>query len=167
MRIMVLTLAALALVACGKSETPDDPAADTETATTAEASDVATQETAAPNPLDAGQYCYFRDDVNVTEGLEVTVADNGIVTGTNFGQIHQEAAGYFASFDTQLTNGVQGEGDEVTFDHVTKVDGDTQTGRVMWTLTPDVAAPDGLETKLTAADCDGLMDRIFPVIDEE
>ena len=109
----------------------------------------------------------FGDQYPLRSGLEVTVADNGIVTGTNYGQIHQEAAGYFASFDTQLTNGVQGEGDEVTFDHVTKVDGDTQTGRVMWTLTPDVAAPDGLETKLTAADCDGLMDRIFPVIDEE
>ena len=167
MRLIFLAVASLALVACGNSDDTDNTTPEAPGETSGETSTPETAEAAPPNPLAAGQYCYFRDDENVTEGLEITVGDNGIVSGSNYGSIHQEAAGYFASFDTQLTNGVQGEGDEVTFDHVTEVDGDTQSGRVMWTLTPDVAAPDGLDTQLTAAECDGLLERIFPVIDEE
>lgn len=168
MRTFLLITAALALTACGNGkDEASSEGADATAAGTASTETVSpTAEAAPPNPLDAGMYCYFRDDENVTEALEITVADNGLVSGENYGNIHQEAAAYYASFSTELSNGVQGAGDEVMFDHVTEVDGDTQSGKVMWRLTPENAAPDGLDTLLGEADCDGLMDRVFPPMDE-
>ena len=168
MRTYLLITAALALTACGggkddaSSEAGDAPGAAPASVEAAPA----TPEAAPPNPLDAGTYCYFRDDENVTEALEITVADNGLVSGENYGNIHQEAAAYYASFSTELSNGVQGAGDEIMFDHVTEVDGDTQSGKVMWRLTPETAAPDGLDTLLEEAECEGLADRVFPPMEE-
>lgn len=169
MRALLLTVTLLALAGCGgedKASGPDASAADAGSSSSAEES-ATVAEAPPPNPLDAGTYCYFRDDENVTEALEIVVADNGLLSGENYGNIHQEAAGYYASFTTELSNGVQGPGNDVTFDHVTEVDGDTQRGKVMWQLTTDSAAPDGLETLLEQTDCDGLQDKVFPPVDEQ
>ncbi len=167
MRYLVIA-GALALASCGG---PDTPEGDTETDTAAPAVQGETTETTAAvepetDPLSPGTYCYYRDDENVTEGLQVMVTDTGTVSGENYGTIHQEAAGYFASFTTTLTEGQTGDNADVTFDTVTEVDGDTQMGSAIWELTPDTAAPDGLETLLASAPCDGLADRVFPPVEE-
>ena len=171
MRLAIVTAAALTLAACGNGDKADDNVSESAPPQTEVASDSspapAEPEAAPAEPLDAGQYCFFRDDENVTEGMELTVGDNGIITGRNYGHIHQEAAAYYASFQTELSNGVQGTGNNVNFEYVTEVDGDTQSGSVVWAVTPERAAPDGLQTFLAATECDGLMDRVFPVISDE
>ncbi|MGB3626626.1 MAG: hypothetical protein WA989_12405 [Henriciella sp.] len=170
MRRLLFMASAVALAACGGGAPDGEEAGNADAPASNPATDFTAEDTApepaAPNPLDAGTYCYYRDDENVTEALEIEVAANGMLSGENYGSIHQEAAAYYASFTTELSNGLQGPGDEVMFDQVTEVDGDTQRGKVMWRLTPQSAAPDGLETLLNEADCDGLKDRVFPPIDE-
>lgn len=157
----------LALASCGGPDAPDgDTETDTASAPEAPAPSEPVKAEPQTDPLDAGVYCYFRDDENVTEGLEITVTDDGGVSGENYGTIHQEAAGYYASFTTTLTEGQTGETADVTFETVTEVDGDTQMGSAIWELTPEAAAPDGLDTLLASADCDGLQDRVFPPVEE-
>lgn len=171
MRLAILSAAALMLAACGNN---GQQASDSEADTAAPEADVSSEEpvetdtAARPGaPLEAGEYCYFRDDENVTEGLEITVGSDGILSGSNYGVIHQESAGYYASFETTLSNGVPASGNDVNFDHVTEVDGDTQSGTVVWSITPETAAPDGLDTLLASTSCEGLVERIFPSVDEE
>lgn len=117
----------------------------------------------AATPLSAGTHCYFREDESTTEGLEITLTEDGAMTGYNYGNIHQEEQAYYASFTIDLTDGVAGADNLVTFDSVTEVDGDTQTGPMAWIITEDSAAPEGfLDKPMQTADCDGLEDRIFP-----
>lgn len=111
-------------------------------------------------PLTPGTYCYFRDDENVTEGLEVNVMDDGRVSGDNFGTIHQEAAGYYAAFSTTLSNGSLGDSAAVTFDTETNVDGDSQRSSAIWYLSETGAVPDGLDMMLEPAPCEGLEERV-------
>ena len=125
--------------------------------------DTATEIQPGSTRLPAGTHCYFRDDESTTEALEITVTGAGAISGANYGIIHQEEEAYYASFTIELTEGEAGADGLVTFDSVTEVDGDTQTGPMVWTLSPDAAAPEGfLDQPLQPADCEGLEDRIFP-----
>ncbi|MEQ8557662.1 MAG: hypothetical protein RIB03_05040 [Henriciella sp.] len=170
MRILTFLAASAILAACGGADdTPSDIAAPappaTETGQTPPSSAASGGDRAASATLDlpVGTHCYFRDDASTTEGLEVTVSEAGDFSGSNYGLIHQEEEAYYASFDITLTNGRTGESGLVTFDSVTEVDGDTQTGTMTWEITSQGAAPDGfLEEPMQPADCDGLADRVFP-----
>ncbi len=170
--ILPLMAAALALAGCGNTEDadrgqmPDTP----QDAPAAESADAGTPDAAASDAprvetLTPGNYCYFRDDADVTEALELTVAEDGQMTGDNYGVIHQEDASYYASFTVEMTGGQPGEDGLVAFDTVTEVDGDTQTGEMRWHLSPDQAAPDGLETHLESAACEGLDARVQSAAD--
>lgn len=175
MRFTILTAAIALLAACSPSQPTDDgsadapvaPAgtADVEADATPGATEPAVDEPVATlaEPLPAGQYCYYRDSAETTEALEIEVSEEGDVSGTNYGNIHQEEAAYYASFWIELTDGGFGEDGLYTFDSVTEVDGDTQVGTMTWSITPDTAAPEGFMDKpLQSADCEGLEDRIFP-----
>lgn len=164
MRSIIISATALFAVACSPNSDTDvagdevaaPPPAENETEETGE-------ETAAMPRLAVGQYCYFRDSADTTEALEIEVSGDGAVTGSNYGNIHQEDAGYFASFDIALTSGEIVEDGLITFDSVTEVDGDTQVGTMTWSITEDAASPEGFQGEpLTPASCDGLEDRVFP-----
>ncbi|RIJ31455.1 hypothetical protein [Henriciella algicola] len=164
-----LLAGALALSACG-GDAPDE---ETET-TPVEAGPMTGDEVpieqqplpeivsplADAEPLTPGTYCYFRDDENVTEGLEVMVNDDGTVSGDNWGIIHQEAAGYYAAFATVLTSGMIDDTAAVMFDTQTDVDGDSQRGSAIWYLAAEGAVPDGLDIMLEPAECEGLEERV-------
>ncbi|WP_018149224.1 hypothetical protein [Henriciella marina] len=111
-------------------------------------------------PLMPGTYCYYRDDENVTEGLQVNVMDDGAVSGSNFGIIHQEAAGYYAAFSTVLSNGALDDTAAVTFDTRTEVDGDSQSSSAIWYLSEKGAVPDGLDIMPEPSPCEGLEDKV-------
>lgn len=168
MRLTILA-AALVLSACGGSGTPEaddaiaaDPGA-SETAVDGAAADVA-----EPTDVLLGTLCYRYEDDAVTEGLEIEVAESGAVTGYHFGTIHDEAAAYFAAFETELTGGQFGDTDEVTFQTYTEVDGDTQTGEETWTITTDGAKITAFEDggTLTPFSCEELLFSIWPPIEE-
>ena len=158
---IIAIAAAAALAACSGSDTPaQDNSASTPPGTTGAATPASS--------LPAGTHCYFRDSEDVTEGLEVTVTEAGDLSASNYGTIHQDDEGYYTSFDIQLTSGMMGEDGLITFDAVTQVDGDTQTGPMTWSITPEAAAPDGyLDAPMEAADCEGLEIRVFPPPGEE
>ena len=169
MRHALIALVLLPLAACGggdkdEAPTPDAPPAETGSAVTVPAEQQPLPEIVSPladaAPLTPGVYCYYRNDENVTEGVSITVSEDGGVSGSNFGIIHQRAADYFAAFSTELSNGNTGESAAVTFDTVTKVDGDTQTSNAVWYLGSEGAVPDGLDIMLKPADCDGLEERV-------
>lgn len=175
MRFTTLTAAIAMMAACSPSAPAGDGSADApvppaespqaEAGATPDTPEAAADEpaTAAADPLAAGQYCYYRDSADTTEAMEIEVTEEGDVSGTNYGNIHQEEAAYYASFWIELTNGGFGENGLYTFDSVTEVDGDTQVGTMTWSITPETAAPDGFMDKpLQAADCEGLEERIFP-----
>ena len=168
---LVLIASALALTACGGGN-GDDPVNEPEAAAP---EDAASGETPAAStdplpqiispladaePLSPGTYCYYRNDENVTEGLEVTVTEDGAVSGDNFGIIHQHAASYYASFTTALSDGALGESAAVTFDTQTEVDGDSQTSSAIWYLSEEGAVPDGLDITLQPAECEGLEEKV-------
>ena len=161
-------LVALAVVsACGGGEAPTSPDEADAPAPPAPLTEAAPPAPVAPDepipPLAAGDFCYFHQDEAVTEALELTVTDAATASGSHFGVVHDEANSYFTAFDTELTNGVFGGDGTATFDAVTEVDGDTQTGEEQWTLTPETATRTGLDAPLlTEAPCDGLVDRVFP-----
>lgn len=153
-------LSAIMLAACGdRDETvPADPPP-----VPPEAGEAAEAGGAAGTALAPGTYCYFREDADTTEALEILVTEAGEISGTNYGSIHQEEQAYYASFEIELTSGVAGADGDITFDSVTQVDGDTQTGPMTWSIAPDAAAPDGFVDKpLQPAECDGLEDLVFP-----
>lgn len=158
MRLLPLFSAMAALSACG------GPPAETAPADPAPAPAVPSEtSTDRALPLPAGQHCYFRDSTDVTEGLELTVTETGDISGSSYGSIHQEAEAYYASFDIELTSGSVSEDGLVTFESVTRVDGDTQIGTMSWSITPDAAAPEGfLDEPMQPAACEGLVERIFP-----
>ena len=175
MRFIILTTAMALRAACNPSAPANDDPADApvpptenpqaEASPTPDAAEATADDpaTAAADPLPAGQYCYYRDSADTTEAMEIEVTEEGDVSGTNYGNIHQEEAAYYASFWIELTNGGFGENGLYTFDSVTEVDGDTQVGTMTWSITPETAAPDGFMDKpLQAADCEGLEERIFP-----
>lgn len=169
---LTLAAAAVMLAACGDSDEPapdiaaGTPPAEMSTPTGPDTNGMARAEPPLNASLGPGTYCYFRDDADVTEGLEITVPEDGAITGQNYGTIHQEAEGYYTSFSVTMTAGTSAEDGTLTFDTVTEVDGDTQTGQATWSVTPDSAAPDGLETSLGSAPCDTLEMRVFPPIEE-
>ena len=168
MRFLLLA-GALALSACG-GDTPDEEAQNTPIeAGPMAGDDVPIEQQPLPeivspladaDPLTPGTYCYFRDDENVTEGLEIMVNDDGTVSGDNWGIIHQEAAGYYAAFSTVLTSGMVDETAAVMFDTQTDVDGDSQRGSAIWYLAAEGAVPDGLDIMLEPAECEGLEERV-------
>lgn len=166
----VLIASLLVLAACGGSkDEPDDappPASNDEVAGEAAAGSMSDPlpETVSPladaAPLTPGTYCYYRNDENVTEGLEIIVSDEGAISGDNFGIIHQHAASYYAAFSTVLTGGAVGETSAVTFDTQTEVDGDSQSSSAIWYLSAEGAVPDGLDIVLEPAGCDGLEEKV-------
>lgn len=166
----LLIAGALALSACGGDDTPDEyidtgaPETGTMTGEEIPVEQQPLPEIVSPladaEPLTPGTYCYYRDDENVTEGLEVMVNDDGTVSGDNWGIIHQEAAGYYAAFSTVLTSGMIDDTAAVMFDTQTDVDGDSQRGSAIWYLAAEGAVPDGLDIMLEPAECEGLEERV-------
>ncbi|MCI4644633.1 MAG: hypothetical protein MRY64_07615 [Hyphomonadaceae bacterium] len=157
----------LALAACGGSEVAEEIEADTPPVETAE-----TLEETSPGPapeeialLAAGDYCYFHEDEIATEALEIHVAGDGSIAGSHYGEVHDEANAYFTSFDTALSNGQPGADGAIVFQTVTEVEGDTQTGDQIWTLTPEAASMADFDPVFTPAECDGLMNTIWPPIE--
>ena len=165
----LLVASLLALAACGgnDSEPPEAPAPADEGVGMGEelpADQQPLPEIISPladaAPLTPGTYCYYRDDENVTEGLEINVMDDGSVSGDNYGVIHQEAAGYYAAFSTVLSSGALGDTAAVTFDTQTDVDGDSQRSSAIWYVSEKGAVPDGLDIMLEPAPCDGLQEKV-------
>ncbi|MEO0464922.1 MAG: hypothetical protein AAF216_00140 [Pseudomonadota bacterium] len=165
MRAVVIAVLGLGLVACGPSDVTEiDPESDaTELASDSvnEAADI------VDGPM-LGSYCYRFEDESVTEGLEIEVYESGAVDGYHFGTIHDEEAGYFAAFETQLTEGVFGDGNTVTFQTYTEVDGDTQTGEDLWELTADGASLALFDQSATLLpfSCSDLINSIWPPMEE-
>lgn len=167
----ILIASALALSACGGGngedpQTAPEPAPEQVAAgsDTAPASTDPLPEVSSPladaDPLTPGTYCFYRNDENVTEGLDVTVTEEGAISGRNFGIIHQHAASYYASFTTELSNGALGDTSAVTFDTQTEVDGDSQASSAIWYLSDQGAVPDGLDITLQPAACEGLEEKV-------
>lgn len=165
----LLVASLLALAACGgnDSEPPEAPAPADEGVGMGEelpADQQPLPEIISPladaAPLTPGTYCYYRDDENVTEGLEINVMDDGSVSGDNYGVIHQEAAGYYAAFSTVLSSGALGDTAAVTFDTQTDVDGDSQRSSAIWYVSEKGAVPDGLDIMLEPASCEGLEEKV-------
>lgn len=167
MRWTMMILAAT-LAACGSDNTepvveaPVTVPETQESVTEAPGIDVPAAEAA---PL-TGTYCYFSDTATETEGMIVTLNENGTAEGRHFGTIHDEASAYYASFEVTLSNGQPTVADVFSFDAVVEVDGDTQEGSVDWVIRQDSANELGNDKPLATADCDGLEDRIWPPVEE-
>lgn len=117
---------------------------------------------AVPEVLSAGEYCYFRDDADVTEGVRLIAGGDGSLSGKNYGVIHQEGEGYYSAFEIDLSGGRLTESGLVLFNANTRVDDDVRSGTMLWSISEKKAAPDGLDSKLKTVACDGLEDRVFP-----
>lgn len=168
MRLTILA-AALVLSACGGSGTPEaDDSVAADRGVSELGVDAASADANEATDALLGTICYRYEDDAVTEGLEIEVAESGSVTGYHFGTIHDEAAAYFAAFETELSEGQFGDTDEVTFQTYTEVDGDTQTGEETWTITADGARITAFEDggTLTPFSCEELLFSIWPPIEE-
>ncbi len=104
--------------------------------------------------------CFFFADDVTDEGVELTRAPDGTFWGQHFGNIHSEAQGYYASFETWLIDGTRGPDGRVTFETITLVDGDTQYGDDVWTL-GDAVGPASRAPYLQPAPCTGLDEKVF------
>ena len=150
-------LAIVALAAC-EPETKEATEAVSETVAV-ETSEPAVTEMQAGL---TGQHCWFHEDENTTEALELTFAEDGTVSGSHYGVIHMEDAGCFAAFDTILSDGQTNDGATFTFASVTEVDGDTQTGAEGWVVSKQSAGMADMEAPdLSSADCATLETRVF------
>jgi len=165
MRIPVL-IAAVLLAGCGGQE----PATDEAAAPSAE--ETTAQETVAETPpvtveeaYLTGQHCYFSQTDTETEGLDVMFLEDGSASGVHFGTVHDEANAYFATWETTLSGGEVGEASTVYFSAVTEVDGDTQTAETEWVITDASASEVGVEKSLPPAECEGLVERVWPPIE--
>lgn len=161
----------LALAACGGSEVAEEAEtvpADAPVAVEEVEIDVnepvpAPVETAELMP---GNYCYFHEDEVATEAVEIEVAEDGRISGVHYGTVHDEENAYFTAFDTTLSAGEMDEDGNVNFQTVTEVDGDRQEGEQAWSITPDGATLVGFEPVIGIAECDGIVDRVWPPIEE-
>ena len=171
-RIVFAGLLALAACGGGGGETIDDvdtvetvaPEAPVEE--TVELAEDVGQAMDEPATLVAGNYCYFHADGVTTEAVEIEVAEDGTYSGSHYGEVHDQENAYYVAFDTALNGGVLDEDGNVTFDTVTEVDGDTQAGEQTWSITPTSASMVDFEPAFPAAECEGLMDRIWPPIED-
>ena len=109
-----------------------------------------------------GRFCFFHQDENATTGLEVTIAENGSAKAEHFGAIHMEEQAYYAAFETELTEGKMEEDGRVSFQSLTEVDGDVQSGEEEWLISRDGAAQVGIGPLLQPDDCETLTDKVFP-----
>ncbi len=170
MRIAIIC-AAFALAACGgaEDETLPEPDATAERSETPEIIENAEEVPVEPEAVApeltklSGKNCYFSQTEQVTEALEVTFAEDGGIAGFHYGTIHDDANAYYAAFDVDLSNGQAMPDGSVQFDSVIEVDGDTQTETAVWTFTEELATTS--VNQLSAADCEGLMDRVRPPIE--
>lgn len=152
MRKIPILTAAVALAACGNSSSTDGLAP----------ADVTVTGKAVPKVLPIGEHCYFRDDREVTEAVQLVAGGDGSLSGTNFGVIHQDGEGIYSAFEIDLSGGRLTESGLILFNADTRVEGTTRTGSMLWRLSEDAAAPNGLKGEMEPVDCDGLEDRVFP-----
>lgn len=158
-------LLAGALSACQPTEDPPETAGEPEAIEVQESPVAAPAE--APG-IAAGDYCYFAEDDNSTEGASLTIAANGSVSGVHFGTIHNEENAYYAGFDTILTDGQISDEKPVKFNTETRVDGDHQYGTDNWVVTPDLAHPANWpDSPLRTVDCDELETLVYGESEEE
>ncbi|WP_300378158.1 hypothetical protein [Henriciella sp.] len=149
---MILPAAMVLLAGCNGQEAQTPPSPE----------DMTIVGSAVPEVLQTGEYCYFRDDAEVTEGVRLIAGGDGSLSGRNYGVIHQEGEGYYSAFEIDLNGGRLTESGLVLFNANTRVEGDVRSGTMLWNISEDSAAPDGLDTKLDNVACDGLEDRVFP-----
>lgn len=169
MRRVFVAILGLTLAACGKSD--DASAPETPAPTTTATPEHVTIEPPTPDPrppelppMLEGEFCFFKADADTDEGLRVTF-DGTSGQGSHFGVIHQEEEAYYAAFDTQLSSGEILPDGTYKFTTVTEVDGDTQHGEEIWTITPDNAFRPALVdmggSPLLSASCTGLEDQVY------
>jgi len=113
-----------------------------------------------------GQHCYFSKTDTETEALDVTFYADGSATGNHFGTVHDEANAYYTSWETALNDGEVGEASGVNFNAVTEIEGDTQTNNTDWIITDSSASEVGVEKSMTSVPCEGLVDRVWPPVEE-
>ncbi len=168
-----LSVMALALAGCGAPQVRE--AAEPGSAQTEPPSAEMSFEPVAPaGPapveiavMQAGQYCYLLESETSTEGLEITVSNGGVYSGSHYGTVHDEPAAYFTAFETSLSAGRPDSENRVVFQSRTEVDGDTQTGEDIWKITPDKAHPEAFaDAVMKPADCASLANTVWPVLEE-
>ncbi len=175
-RLMKLIVFAgfLALAACGSGGEATDDVETVETVkpeapveeTVELAEDIGPAPEEEPAMLEAGSYCYFHEDEVATEGVEIEVTEEGGISGTHYGTVHDEENAYYTAFETMLNSGTLDEDGNITFETITQVDGDTQSGEQTWSITPTLASMVDFEPAFPATECEGLVDRIWPPVEE-
>ena len=164
----------LALAACGGGGEPTDETDAVETVepeapveeTVELAEDIGPAPEEEPAMLEAGSYCYFHQDEVATEGVEIEVTEDGGISGAHYGTVHDAENAYYTAFETMLNAGTLDEDGNITFETITQVDGDTQSGEQTWSITPTLASLVDFEPAFPATECEGLTDRIWPPVEE-
>ncbi|MEL7296925.1 MAG: hypothetical protein AAGJ86_04635 [Pseudomonadota bacterium] len=152
---------ACALVACSSQDTPAQQTATGDAQTAPDVRSPARTVT-QPAALETS-LCFLNQSATSTSGLKLNTARAGAPGGTYTGRIHNEKTGYWAGFTTILSNGIRGARNEVRFDAVTEVDGDTQETTQRWSFSLQAAeligeigadgAPLNRRIKLQRSDC--------------
>ncbi|MBE9031912.1 hypothetical protein IQ266_19435 [filamentous cyanobacterium LEGE 11480] len=147
--LVVLSLSGL--VACGQSsQSPLPPSIDVPAA---ESPATSAKPTATPQPsqaakptapppvqpqpatgLTSGNYCYELKSKTLSAQAKVMVNRQNQVSGNFNGTVHNEAAGYFTSYQQTFQGPLTGN--QAKLEVKTKIEYDNQTAQETWTITP-------------------------------
>ncbi len=107
-----------------------------------------------PKPIEPalkpGQYCYQSNDATQDIAARITVESNDRITGKMQGTIHNEAEGYFTSYDKNLNGTI--DGSNLNLDVATWIEFDKQNAQETWRVSPNELRMG--KDKLTGTSCE-------------
>lgn len=141
--LLSVSLALLMLTSCGKSQqqpkTEPTTQSPTEQQSETKTSSVGQKGTSAPSKsgeqLEPGDYCFEVASETLDAQMQLNLAANQQVTGKISATIHNDAQGYYTSYNQEFTGLLQEE--KLPVDITTKIEGDTQTIQETWTVNSD------------------------------
>ncbi|MEO1377994.1 MAG: hypothetical protein AAFW70_27700 [Cyanobacteria bacterium J06635_10] len=83
--------------------------------------------------LGSGIYCYTAKTKTLDADAEIIISPSNQVSGTVEATIHNDAVGYYTSYNQTLKGTLEGE--KAKLDIVTKIEYDTQNAQETWTIT--------------------------------
>ena len=164
-RIFLAIVSGIILSACQAAEDKTPAPTPTPLITPTETPTPAPTTTSAAASLEPGKYCYFLKNETSTEGLQLTILENGSASAQYFGTIHNDASAYYAAFETQLSNASLDNTGKATFSAITEVDGDTQHNQETWQFSKETATSVDHNFSLTTSPCATLMDKVWPQVE--
>ena len=145
--LLSVSLTLLMLTSCGKSQQQVEQQPKTEP--TAQSPTEEQSETKEPSvgqkgtsassksdkPLEPGDYCFEVASETLDAQMKLNLEANQQVTGEISATIHNDAQGYYTSYNQEF-NGLLEE-EKLPVDITTQIEGDTQTIQETWTVNSD------------------------------